>query len=139
MAFPVKGDVTEYTVSPDGEWAVFLADKDTDEVFELYSVPVDDSLPPRRLNGNLPPGGDVEGNFLVTNDSSRVVYRSDELLNNNFRLYTVPIDGSQNPRRLGQVTDLLPGPFQIDKGTIRKVSRDDVRVVGSTLKVCQHL
>ena len=32
------GDVSSYQISPDGQYAVFLADKDTDNKFELYSV-----------------------------------------------------------------------------------------------------
>jgi hypothetical protein len=35
---PPLGDVTTFEISPDGRYAVYLADQDTDGVFELYSV-----------------------------------------------------------------------------------------------------
>jgi hypothetical protein len=33
---PAFGDVSFFQISPDGRYAVYLADQDTDEVFELY-------------------------------------------------------------------------------------------------------
>ena len=34
------GDAYDFQVSPDGSTVVYRADQDTDDVFELYSVPI---------------------------------------------------------------------------------------------------
>ncbi len=34
-----NGDVDTFQISPDGNWVVYAADQDTDEITELYSVP----------------------------------------------------------------------------------------------------
>ena len=43
--FPTRllpgGDVVDFLVSPDGSYAAYVADQDTDGVFELYAVVVD--------------------------------------------------------------------------------------------------
>ncbi len=44
-----------FKISPDGSRVVYRADQDTDEVFELYSAPVDGSTAAVKLNGLLPP------------------------------------------------------------------------------------
>jgi len=36
---PSFGDVNYFSISPSGQYAVYLADQDTDGVLELYSVP----------------------------------------------------------------------------------------------------
>lgn len=43
-------DVFSFLASPDGRWAVFLADPEQDDRFELFSAPADGSGPPRRLD-----------------------------------------------------------------------------------------
>ena len=52
------GSVTYFTVSP-GSAVVYLADQDTNDVNELYVVPLDGSRPPVKLNSPLVPGGNV--------------------------------------------------------------------------------
>lgn len=56
---PLFGDVRSFQISPDGRYAVYLADQDTDEVFELYSVALSGGAPVR-LNPLLPVGRNVE-------------------------------------------------------------------------------
>jgi Tol biopolymer transport system component len=90
-AMPAFGDVSSFQISRDGRYAVYLADQDTDEVPELYSVLLGGG-PPVRLNPILPPGRAV-ASFQISPDSRRVVYRADQDSVNVVELYSVPIGG----------------------------------------------
>ena len=86
------GDVSSYQVSPDGSTVVYRADQDTDEVSELYSVPIGGGAV-TKLNGALVAGGDVASDFQVSPDGSTVVYRADQDTDDVYELYSVPIGG----------------------------------------------
>jgi Tol biopolymer transport system component len=100
-SFVRDGDVLAgFQISPDGRTVVYRADAETDEVIELYAVPLDGSAAPVKLSGALVTGGDVQGDFVIAPDGARVVYRADAEVNERFDLYGAPIDGSAGPRRL---------------------------------------
>ena len=87
------GDVFALQIGPDGSRMLYAADQAVDNDVELYSVPL--AGPPAsavKLNGPLPPGGDVFG-FQSTFDGTRVVYTADQVANDVFELYAVPIAG----------------------------------------------
>ncbi len=95
------GDVKTFKISADGKYVVFIADRDTDEVFELYSVPIHGGTPVK-LNGSMPVDGDIyfsepelvqEYKFQISSDSLRVVYLADQDANDVVELYSVPITG----------------------------------------------
>ena len=88
---PPLGDITTFEISPDGRYAVYLADQDTDAVKELYSVLLGGGSPVR-LNPLLPFGRNVTL-FQISPDSSRVVYRADQETATVFELYSVPLGG----------------------------------------------
>lgn len=91
---------------------LYVADQDEDDVFELFSAPLDGSTPAVKLNAPLVSGGDVilsEPPYSpnaswpqVTPDGRSVVYRADQDLDDVFELYGVPIDGSRAPVKLSQ-------------------------------------
>jgi hypothetical protein len=65
MIFPLKlndvlatvGDVQpDFQVSSDGSWVVFRADREADQVFDLYSAPIAGGMAVK-LNGGLVTGG----------------------------------------------------------------------------------
>jgi len=85
------GEVQEFALSPDGSWAVYIADQDTDDMFELYRVSVDGGTP-LKLNAPLIAAGDV-ASFRISPDSSRVVYRADQTINSWTYAYSVPLTG----------------------------------------------
>jgi len=87
---PPFGDVNSFRISPDGRYAVYLADQDTDGVFELYRVLLGGGSPVR-LNPLLPFGRNVTS-FRISPDSSRVVYQVDQQTAA-VELYSVPIAG----------------------------------------------
>jgi Tol biopolymer transport system component len=90
-------------ISPDSQRVIYIADQDSDEVWELYSVPIDGSSGPVKLNGALTTGGDVVASFrdlLISPDSQRVIYLADQETDESEELYSVPIDGSSAPVKL---------------------------------------
>ena len=88
---PAFGSVSNFRISPNGRYAVYRADQDTDGVIELYSVLLGGG-DPVRLNPLLPTGRNVAG-FVISPDSSRVLYRADQDNLGVFELYSVPIGG----------------------------------------------
>ncbi len=93
-----------FLVSPDGAHVVYLADQGTDDVFELYSVPIDGHASAVKLSGSMVPGGDVE-RYAIDALGARVVYLADQEANGKRELYGVAIDGSEAPVELnGSVT-----------------------------------
>jgi hypothetical protein len=74
---PPFGDANSFRISPDGRYAVYLADQDTDGVFELYRVLLGGGSPVR-LNPLLPFGRNVTS-FRISPDSGRVLYIADQV------------------------------------------------------------
>ncbi len=108
----------QFRISPDSSRVVYNADQQVDERFELFSVPIDASASPVRLNAPLVAGGDVGSlsssidAFEIGPGGSRVVYMADQDANDRLELYGVPIDASAAPTRLN-------GPL-IPDGDIRR-------------------
>jgi Tol biopolymer transport system component len=141
-----------FRISPDGAHVVYWADQDEDEVFELFSVPIDGSAPPVQLNGPLVAGGDVlsisssfpsDAFAPITPDGTRVLYVADQEEDEVYGLYCAPIDGSAPALALsgplvpgGDVylgwPPYSPNPFwpQIDPHGQRAVYRADQDVDG---------
>ncbi len=67
------GEARRPTISPDGQYAIYVADQTTDEAGELWSVPIDGQSSPVRLSGLLPSGTRIE-RFTIAPDSGHVVY-----------------------------------------------------------------
>jgi Tol biopolymer transport system component len=74
---------------------VYRADQQTNDVLELYSAPIDGSAPAVKLNGALAAGGDVQAEFRISADGTRVLYRADQTTTGITELFCAPIDGSQ--------------------------------------------
>jgi hypothetical protein len=100
------GFVTELLLSSDGRRVVYRADRSSQLDFELFSVPLDASSPSIRLNGPLPPDGDVgetnayAAGLFKLGAGGLVVYRADQTTQGTFELYSVPLDGSASALRI---------------------------------------
>ncbi len=81
----------DYQISPDSNRVIFLADKETDFVNEIYSVPIGGGAI-TKLNGPMAMGGEVD-DFVISADSSRVVYKADQQTDEFYELYSTPIGG----------------------------------------------
>ena len=106
--------VLNVVVSPDGERAVFLHTSDSG-VQELYSVPVQGGAAPTRLDV---PAADRLGRFVISPDSSRVLYLAPLGPDGTDALFSVPIAGpaSANVR----LANTLRNDFQVSPDS-RKV------------------
>jgi Tol biopolymer transport system component len=104
--------VVALELTPDASRAVFVAGRYSRD-FNLFSVPLDGSTAPVRLNSELASGGSVDFDFQIGPDSLAVVYRADEERNEVFELFAAPADGSSGPVKLSgtlvQGGDVRPG------------------------------
>ena len=93
-------------ISADGEWIVYTADQDVPDRFELYAAPVDGSAAPVKLNGPLAVDTNVaylgfdQPQFQITADVRRVLFMGDPEREEQFELYSVPLDRSSPQVRL---------------------------------------
>lgn len=120
------GNVTHIKLSPDNSNILYRADQDTDNIFELYTVPSDGSGFIHKLNGSLVPDGDVIFERTTSNsssfdgvqigsDGSRVVYMADQDIDGIFELYSVDYT---NILSSDTITDLDIQLFNDDSGNI---------------------
>lgn len=87
--------VNNFSLSPDGAWALYHAKLDDAPCWELYSVPAaGPATHGVKLNGPLPTGAyGVVMEIRISADSSRVVYHADQDTALQLDLYSVPIGG----------------------------------------------
>jgi dipeptidyl aminopeptidase/acylaminoacyl peptidase len=100
---PQPYDVEYLRISPNSSRVVYLADRETTGVFDLWSVPIGggESV---RLNGALPVGGEVDvGSIGFSPDSSRVFYIADVIFADVYRLFSVPITGGISTNLAGNI------------------------------------
>ena len=115
-SFVEGGALDSLQISPDGEYLVLRADKLVDEKFELWSVPVAGPAGALvRLNPALGAGGDVESGVAISPDSSRVAYVADQVTDQTFRAWSVPIAGPST-----EATPLVSG-IVVANGDVRNL------------------
>ncbi len=118
----IGGNVSDFEISPDSARVVFRADKNTDDVFELYSTPINSGAV-TKISGTLVAGGDV-GFFRISPDSTRVVIQADKDTAGVLELYSTPI--SSNTSEPIKISGSL-----VAGGTVffLRISPDGTRVV----------
>jgi hypothetical protein len=107
-------DVESFSITPDGDRVVYTHCVSWPQL-ELYSLPVNGGTP-IKLSGAIVPGGRVQ-DFKIAPNSQQVVYRADELVDEQYELFSVPVDGSAERVKLlgamnpnGDVDDYLITP-----------------------------
>ncbi|MEO8276967.1 MAG: fibronectin type III domain-containing protein [Thermoanaerobaculia bacterium] len=117
-----------FQISPSGTRVVYLADAIVDERKELYSVNIPTVAVPALVSIKLNVGvTTIESGFLISGDSSRVVFRADPSGTSTDNLYSVPITGgtvAQLNGTLGAGKDVNAG-FQITPNSSRVVYISD--------------
>ena len=87
----IGGDVQNFTLSPDGQTAVFIADARANEVNELFAVNAEGGLPiplsPPMTTDNM------VLDFIISPNSQQVVYWTGSAEGETTGLYAVPIHG----------------------------------------------
>lgn len=123
------GDVFDFRISPDANRVVYVADQDTNNTYELYSVPIiGPSADSTKISQSMSNGAEVdEWNFEITPDSSRVVFVAGEAYVD-WNVFSVPIAGpnSQVVQISGPMT---PGGFVYDFGERFTISADGTQVL----------
>ena len=117
-----------FKISSDSKRVVYVADQDTNDVVELYSVPISGG-PLTKLNANLVAGGDVtffSPDFQISPDSQRVIYEADQDTNDVNELYSVSIDGGTPVKLNGNlVTGGEVSSFKISPNSQRVIYHAD--------------
>lgn len=108
-----------FAVSADGAFVVYVAQKQADGPRELYSMTTGSQNAPLKISGSLPQGFNVEADFQITPDSSKVVYRLTRSRAATSDLLSVPINGGA-PFSLVQGLPLFKG-FLISPDSSRAV------------------
>lgn len=104
----VDGD--DYVVTPDSQHVVYLADQDTDDVYELYRAPITGGGSTIKLSGTVTAApGVIEGSTYVSPDGQYVVFRLST--SSILQLYSARVDGTGSRVRLNPA--LMPGA-QVD-------------------------
>jgi len=77
-----------FAISANSKQVVYVADQETDEVFELFVAPLDRIKEARRVSAPLVLGGDVDPyTWKITPDGSAVLYMADQDIDNAVELY----------------------------------------------------
>jgi Tol biopolymer transport system component len=93
-SFATGGAILGLAISPDSQRVVFNADRLVDERADLFSVPVSGPASAIvQLNPTLVANGDVKNSFKISPDSTRVAYIADQISDERYFPYSVPIDG----------------------------------------------
>jgi len=122
---PAGGDIFEdYQFSPDSSRVLYRGDQFEDGIFEIYSAPADASTAPVLLNGPLVLTGGQVISAQFTPDSSTVIYRADQIVDEKFELFTVASDGTTAAVKLSG--DLVAGG---DVSADFSISSDSSRVL----------
>lgn len=136
LARPVGGDIFSFTLSADGQFLVYTADQDQDDVVELYARSRSGGAPVK-LNGPLVAGGDVLSSFepLIATALGRVVYLADAEVDGQYELYSVPLTGGTPIKLnapLASGADVLGDSLPPDAPYLR-LSPDQTHVVFAVL------
>jgi Tol biopolymer transport system component len=95
-----QSGVQSFRISPDSSSAAFVADALSADVFALFGVPLDGSAAPVRLNLPLTSGGDVLADGYFVTPSNRVIFRSDQAVDERWELFSAPSAQSGSAVRL---------------------------------------
>ncbi len=94
-SFASYGGIYSFTISPDSNWVVYRAVQDTKRVYELYCVPIDGGVV-SRLNNPLVSGGEVYLIYMISKDSSHVIFREQHDTSSTRNLYSSGFDSDND-------------------------------------------
>ena len=104
------GDVVDFRISPDGRFVAYVADHDTDQVFELYVSETEKLIGDKEVKVSATMAGNgikkiVTGDyaFAWASDSSRIAYLADQRTAGVIELFSVLPNGTSNIRLSGNL------------------------------------
>lgn len=91
---------------------VFIADKETNDVFELWSVVAGSGVEPTKISGTPVANADVD-RFFLSPDGRRAVFSADRDTDGLLELFVTPLDGSSQPVKVSGtlIAGGAPQPF----------------------------
>jgi hypothetical protein len=103
----VNGDVFSFAWVPGTSQLVYVYEDQTTGDEEIRIADAANLGTETTLNGPLVAGGNVSSTFAISPDGDWVVYRADELVDNEFRLFSVDISGATPgaPTEVSGLTD----------------------------------
>ena len=100
-------------ITPDSNNVLYLVNDYTADTVDLYVAPIAGGTDPKKLNGMLSSGGEVDSytlrQYLISSDSSYVVYSAIESTTSFSELYAVNIDGTEEQK----LNDILPSLSEV--------------------------
>lgn len=112
-AMQANGNVGSFIITPDSSSAVFIADQDTDELFELYRTVFNNPPPlPTKLTGTLITGSKDVFNVVAIPNSSGVVYIADQDTTGIREVYRVGFSAPGFPTKLNPNFGISGGQAQ---------------------------
>ncbi|MFK7936542.1 MAG: 3-coathanger stack domain-containing protein, partial [Saprospiraceae bacterium] len=135
-------------ISPSSSHVVYTADQETDNVFELFSVPLAGGTSVK-LNPTLAGNRSIDGgSVLISSNGEQVIYISDQETNNVDELFIVPITGGTaiklNPDFTNNNGDIATFPFPLFNSTgthlvyLADAEIDNQEELFSVSLVCQN-
>jgi Tol biopolymer transport system component len=86
-------DRPDFLISRNGRRVVYDANQESDNVFQIYSVPIEGPATAGvKLNGAMVAGGGVSW-YAISPDSQRVVYTASQLASGVYEIFSVPVVG----------------------------------------------
>lgn len=82
-----------YHISPDSQTVAYIGDIETDDVVELFTVPISETTPTKISPPFVQGGSIVNSRFAFMPDSKSVLYLADQEVDDRVEMYTVPITG----------------------------------------------
>lgn len=110
---PPLQQVVRFAWSPDSTRVAYAANQDQLNVLELYVAPADGSSPAVQVSGTMTAGGSLpneEDTFAWSPDSTRLLYRADQDVDELVELYVSSADGTTNVRVSGPVVQDVREP-----------------------------
>jgi len=104
------GDVVDFRISPDGRFVAYVADQDTDQVFELYVSETEKLIGDKEVKVSATMAGNgikkiVTGDYAFSwaSDSSRIAYLADQRTAGVIELFSALPNGKSNIRLSGNL------------------------------------
>jgi hypothetical protein len=91
----LNGDVdAQYRISPDKKWVAYLADAETDQLFELYVSRLDGSVIGQKISPTAINSTRTIDNIVWSPDSTQVAYVADQEITGTWELYVSTVNGA---------------------------------------------
>jgi len=150
-ALVTDGDVSlEPVFVQDGTGAVYKADAETDNIFELWHVELDNPETAVKINPTLVTGGGIGRFFPLNNNANQILYRADQDIDDQNELFLVSLGNPGNATRVNPALDTDEDVFNFllstdktkviytadqDTDTVNELYLADLNSPGSSQKI----